>query len=125
LSNLNDPPVSGAILNISKILKAFMSSAAEAELGALYINAWEAIPMQLLLKEMGHKQAPTPIQTNNSTAHGVVTKKHPTTMHQGNGHEIPLAPLLRHPRLIPILLVPRTRQPSRLLDKTSLHRSSH
>jgi hypothetical protein len=41
-SNIKDPPDNGAILNISKILKAVMSSAAEAELGALYINAWEA-----------------------------------------------------------------------------------
>jgi hypothetical protein len=50
-----------------------MSSAAEAKLGALYINAREAIPMRLLLKKMGHKQPPTPIQTDNSTAYGVVT----------------------------------------------------
>jgi hypothetical protein len=50
-----------------------MSSAAKGELGALYINAWEAIPMQLLLKEIVHKQLPTPIQTNSSTANGVVT----------------------------------------------------
>ena len=50
-----------------------MSSAAKAKLGALYINAREAIPMRELLEEMGHKQLPTPIQTNNSTAHGVVT----------------------------------------------------
>ncbi len=50
-----------------------MSSAAEAELGALYINAREAIPMQHLLEEMGHKQPPTPIQTDNNTALGVVT----------------------------------------------------
>ena len=50
-----------------------MSSAAKAKLGALYINAREAIPMQHLLEEMGHKQPPTPIQTNNSTTHGVVT----------------------------------------------------
>jgi hypothetical protein len=50
-----------------------MSSAAGAKLGALYINAREAIPMQLLLEEMGHKQLLTPIQTENSTAHGVVT----------------------------------------------------
>jgi hypothetical protein len=60
-SNVKDPPDNGAILNISKILKAIMSSAAKAELGALYINTWEAIPMQLLLKEMSHKQLPTPI----------------------------------------------------------------
>jgi hypothetical protein len=71
-SNIEDPPDNGAILNTSKILKAVMSSTAKAELGALYINAWEAIPMRLLLKEMGHKQPPTPIQTDNSTAHGVV-----------------------------------------------------
>jgi hypothetical protein len=72
-SNVDDPPNNGAVLNISKILKAVMSSAANAKLGALYINAREAIPMQHLLKEMGHKQPPTPIQTDNSTALGVVT----------------------------------------------------
>ena len=35
-SNVDNPPDNGAVLNISKILKAVMSSAAEAELGALY-----------------------------------------------------------------------------------------
>ncbi len=72
-SNVDDPPNNGAVLNVSKILKAVMSSAAEAELGALYINAREAIPMQHLLEDMEHKQPPTPIQTDNSTALGVVT----------------------------------------------------
>ena len=72
-SDVDDPPNNGAVLNISKILKAVMSSAAEAELGALYINAREAIPMRHLLQEMGHKQPATPIQTDNSTAFGVVT----------------------------------------------------
>jgi hypothetical protein len=51
------------VLNISKILKAVMSGTAKAELGALYINTQEAIPMQLLLEEKSHKQPPTPIQT--------------------------------------------------------------
>ncbi len=73
--------------NISKILKAVMSSAAKVELGALYINAREAIPMRHLLEEMGHKQPPTPIQTDNSTALGVIN---PTTLHQSNGHAITL-----------------------------------
>ncbi len=50
-----------------------MSSAAKAKLGALYIHAQEAIPMRHLLEEMGHKQPPMPIQTDNSTALGVVT----------------------------------------------------
>ncbi len=72
-SNMDDPPNNGAVLNTSKILKAIMSSAAKAKLGALYINDREAIPMQHLLEEMGHKQPPTPIQTDNSTALGVVT----------------------------------------------------
>jgi hypothetical protein len=38
-SKVDDPPNNGAMLNISKILKAVMSSAAKAKLGALYINA--------------------------------------------------------------------------------------
>jgi hypothetical protein len=50
-----------------------MSSAAEAKLGVLYINTCEAVPCQTLLHEMGHPQPPTPIQTDNSTALGVVT----------------------------------------------------
>ncbi len=49
-----------------------MSSAAEAELGALYINAREAVPQQTTLAEMSHKQPQTPMQTNNTTALGVV-----------------------------------------------------
>jgi hypothetical protein len=72
-SNVSEPPNNGAVLNISKILKAVMSSAAEAELGALCINASEAVPMRQLLAEMGHKQPKTPIQTDNTTACGSST----------------------------------------------------
>jgi hypothetical protein len=50
-----NPCNNGAIHNVSKILKAVMSSTAKAELGALCINACKAIPMCQLLKEMGHK----------------------------------------------------------------------
>ncbi len=60
-SNIDDPPNNGAVLNITKILIAVMSSTAEAGLGVLYINACEAIPMRQVVKEMGHKQSPTPI----------------------------------------------------------------
>jgi hypothetical protein len=56
-----------------KILKAIMSSTAKAELGALYINACNAVPMHQLLEEMGHKQPKTPIKTDNSTTFGVIT----------------------------------------------------
>ena len=64
----------GAILNVAKIIKSVMSSAAEAEIGALFINSRQAIPARRTLEEMGHKQPPTPIQTNNTTALGFVTK---------------------------------------------------
>ena len=49
-----------------------MTSASEAELGALYIMAKEAIYIRLILEELGHKQPPTPIQTDNSTAEGLI-----------------------------------------------------
>ena len=65
-------PNNGAVLNVAKILGTVISSAAEAELGALYVNAQEAVPMRHLLEEMGHKQPKMPIQTDNSTACGVV-----------------------------------------------------
>jgi hypothetical protein len=71
-SDVTNPHNNGAVLNIVQLIKAVMSSAAEAELGALYINAREAVPMRQLLTEMGHIQPHTPIQTENSTAGGVV-----------------------------------------------------
>jgi hypothetical protein len=67
------PPNNGAILTISQIIKVVLSSAAKAELGALYINSREAIPLCQLLEEMGHPQPPTPVQIDDSTALGVVT----------------------------------------------------
>ena len=45
-----------------------MTSAAEAEIGALYLNAREAVPQRHLLEEMGYPQPPTPIHINNTTA---------------------------------------------------------
>jgi hypothetical protein len=65
----------GAVLNISQIIIAVMSLAAEAELGALLINAKTAVSMQCTLKEMGHPKTCTPIQTNNLTAHALLTNK--------------------------------------------------
>jgi hypothetical protein len=52
-----------------------MSSAAEAELGALFINTKEAVYLRQILMEMGHPQPKTPIQTNNTTAEGVINNK--------------------------------------------------
>jgi hypothetical protein len=67
------PSNNGGILTILQIIKAVMSSTAEAEIGALYINCKEAIPARQALEYLGHKQPPTPMQTDNTTALGVVS----------------------------------------------------
>ena len=58
----------GAIFILAKVIKAVMQSAAEAECGALYMNANEAVPMRTTLEELGHPQPATPMRTDNSTA---------------------------------------------------------
>ena len=55
--------------------QAVMSSAAEMELGMLYINACKAVEIRQILEEMGHPQPPMPIQTDNSTAEGIINSK--------------------------------------------------
>ena len=69
------PPNNGAIHNEASIIKAVMSSAAEAEMGALYTNARKGVEERNILEEMGHKQPPTPIQTDNSTAEGIINSR--------------------------------------------------
>jgi len=69
------PPNNGAIHIIAEIIKGVMSSAAEAELGAMYINARKAVEERIILKEMGHKQPATPVQVDNSTAEGIINKR--------------------------------------------------
>ena len=78
MADTEDIPINNrAVLNISQIIRAVMSSAAEAKLGALFINAKMAVSMQCTLKEMGHLQTCTSIQTNNLTAHALLTKTIP------------------------------------------------
>jgi hypothetical protein len=60
----------GAILIISKVLKHVTSSAAEAEIKAVFINAKEGAVLRTTLEELGHKQPPTPMETDNTTATG-------------------------------------------------------
>jgi len=73
MSNDNAIPNNNvAILTISQIIKVVMSSTAEAEIGALYINCKEVVPTRHTLEFLGHKQPPTPMQTDNTTALGVV-----------------------------------------------------
>jgi hypothetical protein len=64
--------LNGAILTQCTILKCVAASAAEAELGALFLNAIDAKIIRLTLEEMGHPQPPTPIHVDNTTAVGIV-----------------------------------------------------
>ena len=41
----------GPVLNIAQIIKTVMTSAAEAEIGVMYINAREAVPQRMTLSE--------------------------------------------------------------------------
>jgi hypothetical protein len=60
----------GEALIISKVLKHVMSSAEEAEIGAVFINAKEGAVISTSLEEWGHPQPPTPMETDNTTATG-------------------------------------------------------
>ena len=64
----------GAILVVAAILKNVMDSAAEAKLGGLLINTKEGEVLRTPQEEMGHPQGPIPIQTDNSTASGIINE---------------------------------------------------
>ena len=55
-----------------KALRHVVSSAAEAEVAALYHNAQQLLPIRRALIGLGHPQPATPIKTDNSTALGFV-----------------------------------------------------
>ena len=74
-SNARIPSNNGAILNVAQNIKNVMSLAAEAELSAIYIMAQKADYIRHILKEMGHKQPATSMQTDSSTAEGVINSK--------------------------------------------------
>jgi hypothetical protein len=73
LGNKDGKLINGSILIIAKIIKNVVSSASQAEIAALFINARVALPLRVALKEMGHKQPATKLITDNSTADGILT----------------------------------------------------
>jgi hypothetical protein len=71
--------LNGNVFIVCGILKFVVASAAEAELGALFVNGKESKILRLILHEMGHPQPPTPIHCDNKTATGIANdtvKKH-------------------------------------------------
>ena len=61
-------------------MRNVMGSTAEAKITAVYMTAREAVPIRSTLEELGHPQAPTPIQVNNTTcagfANGAIKQRH-------------------------------------------------
>jgi len=73
LSNKDDskiptPPLNGALHVECKLLRHVVTSAAEAETAGLLYNCQTAIDLRNMLSALGHKQASTPVKTDNSTA---------------------------------------------------------
>ena len=64
--------LNGPVHVLCSLLKFVAASAAEAELGALFLNAKQALILRLTLRELGHPQPPTPIHVDNSTTVGIV-----------------------------------------------------
>ena len=58
LGNKDGSIVNGSILVLAKVIKFVMSSAAEAEISALFMNAKLAIPLRQALINMGFPQPP-------------------------------------------------------------------
>ena len=71
LSNDRKSPsffLNGPIQIECKGLRHVVASAAEAEVGGLFHNAQQAIPLRIALEALGHPQPKTQIKTDNSTA---------------------------------------------------------
>ena len=58
--NAEYPDNNGTVLNIAKIIHNVVTSAADAEINALFINTRQAIPSCYLIAEMRHAQPAIP-----------------------------------------------------------------
>jgi hypothetical protein len=106
--------LNGAIHITCTILKLVAASAAEAELGALFLNMQEAKVLQLILTELGHPQPPTPIHIDNATTVGIVNNTITS-----NGDEILLVVRWLNATILQVLLPTQPQQPWQLSIQTS------
>jgi len=63
--------LNGAFFTLCTILRFVVASAAEAKLGALFLNCKEGIIFRLTLEELGHPQPRTPVHCDNATTVGI------------------------------------------------------
>jgi hypothetical protein len=68
------PLSNGPLLCHTTVLKHVVSSVAEAEFGALFVNAKEGTVTHTPLAEMGHNQDSTELTTDNTTTDGIINK---------------------------------------------------
>ena len=70
--------LNGTFHTLCSILRWEVASAAEAELGALFMNFQEGMIFKATLKDLGHPQPPIPVHCDNATAVGIAnnTIKH-------------------------------------------------
>jgi hypothetical protein len=64
------PTLNGPVHTMCKIIDVVVGSAAEAKIGAGYLNGQDAVPIVTKLTELGHPQPPTPMQVDSTTAEG-------------------------------------------------------
>jgi hypothetical protein len=64
------PTLNGPVHTMCKFIDVVVGSAAEAEIGAGYLNGQDAVPIITTLTELGHPQPPTPMQVDNTMAKG-------------------------------------------------------
>jgi len=65
----------GPVHVLVKTIHGVPTSTSEAEMGGIFIGAQKAVPILNTLIKLGHPQPPsgTPIETDNSTAHDILT----------------------------------------------------
>jgi hypothetical protein len=113
--------LNGAIYSLCTVLKLVAASAAEAELGALFLNVQEAKIICLILHEMGHPQPPTPVHCDNSMAVGISN----STVKRQRSRAMEMryfwvVDQVTHEQVRVLWsLVPRSRKPWRLCHQTS------
>ena len=65
--------INGPIYCTSKIIKCVVSSAAEAELGAAFMNGQKGAQFRNTLMELGYPQEPTALLVDNTVAEGLAS----------------------------------------------------
>jgi len=67
-----NPPINAPVHAECKIMKHVLSSATEAEIGAIFLNCQQAEILRTTLQELGHLQCTTTIVTDNATANNII-----------------------------------------------------